>query len=108
LRTRSPDIDNSTPVRVLSLGVGDGRGTDGDSRGDVCGGNHAGVRITVTSSDDGGNAGGDEFVDGVADGGGTTAKAQGSNRRATTAFSSINNPVNSGKAIWNVDVSSNN
>ena len=106
LRTGSPDINESTVVGEGSLGVSDGSGTDGDGGGGAGRGVIDNVRIVVTGSDDGGDTGGDEIGGGSVNGGEVTAaQAQGSNRRATAASGSFSNPVNSGNAVWNVNVS---
>ena len=100
LRTRSPDIDSTTPIGVISPGVIDGRGTDGNDRGLACRGGIVSVRSGVTGSDDGGNTRGDEAGDGVVDDSGfTTGKAQRGNRRATCVTGMPDNPVNSVKAV---------
>ena len=89
----------------ISLNVINGRGTDGDDGWGAGRGVIRSVRTVVIDSDDGGNTGGDEVGGDSVDGSGeTTAKAQGSNRRATAVFSNFSNPVNSGNAVWDVDV----
>lgn len=90
---------------MVGLGVGDGRGTDGDDGGLTCGGVIGSVHIAVTGSDNGSNTRGDEFGGGVVDGRGEiTTKAQGGNGRVTGLFNIISNPVNSGNAVWNSKV----
>lgn len=106
MRTRSPNIESTTPVGVTSPGVIDGRGTDGDDRGLACRGVIVSVRTVVTGSDDGGKTEGDEDCGGVVESlGFTTGKVQGNNRRATGASGIVNNPANSLKAVWNVYIS---
>ena len=106
LRTRSPNIDDSTVVGEGSLGVSDGSGTDGDDGGGAGRGEGGSVRIVVTGSGNGGDTGGDEVGGGAVNGSEESiADAQRSNRRAAAAVGSVSNPVNSRNAVWNVDVS---
>ena len=108
MHTRSPDVNNSTVVRVTSLGVGDGRGTDGNDGGLISRVGKVSVRIIITRRDDSGNTGGDEVVKGLDRSVEASANPQESNGRATSGFSMIGNPFNSGNAVWNVGVSTKN
>ena len=68
LRTRSPDVNNRTVVRVISLGISDCDGTDSDGSANTSGGEGARIGVVVTSGNDGGNTGVDEVGDGFIEG----------------------------------------
>src|SRR5882757_9303823 len=100
-RTESPDIGNGAIVRVERFLVIDGGGTDGDGGGFASGGAVADVFEIFPSGNDGGNTRGDELAYGVVEGiGVATARAQGSDRRATSGTSGSDDPV---KCCWEDD-----
>ena len=101
--TGSPDIDNSSPVGKGSPFISDGGSTDGDDRGGTGRGGVSSVNVVIPGGNDGGNTGGDEVGGGIVGGSHeATVQAQGSNRRATAAFSCTRDPFYSGNAAGDV------
>ena len=107
MRTGSPDINKSAVVRVVSLGITNGGGTDGDDGGGAGRGVVGSIVGVVAGTNDGGDTRGDEVggssVDRSEE---TTAQAQGNNRRATSGSGSTADPVKSGDTVGNVDAGS--
>ena len=57
IETRSPDVDARTEVREGSLGVGNGRGGDGNGLANTSRGGVDNILVLVSSSNDNGDAG---------------------------------------------------
>lgn len=57
IEARSPNVDTGAKVREGGLGVGDGRGTDGDSFPDPSGGGADSVLVVISGSNDNGDSG---------------------------------------------------
>ena len=106
-RTRSPDVKNSTVVRVGSLGIGDGGGTNRNDGGGAGRGVTDNIVHKVTSSDNSSHTRGDEVGGSSVDGREVkTTQAHGSNRRTTAAASSLSDPVHCGNTVEMLNISS--